>query len=139
MRGFPGARAALLTAVLVVLPAACGPQGRGVAMTPPANSDPQLTARGFDAVSRMIGRDDVQGAAAAEFAAAELKAKRVFVVHDGSPAGPARAGPQAFYPGTDCVVQGYRKPSTAEPPPFALQAYDGAALGLEALARAIRA
>src|SRR3989337_258637 len=150
MRGFPGARAALLTAVLAVLTAACGGQGRsaapaptptrpvlkiatpsplsgdrarrevglanaaqivadpdvllvighltsnvalpasevyrraGLAMISPANSDPQLTARGFDAVSRVIGRDDVQGAAAAEFAAAELKARRGVIVHDGS-------------------------------------------------------
>jgi len=316
MRGFPGARAALLTAVLVVLTTACGGQGRsaapaptptrpvlkiatqsplsgdravlgvairngvqlaveqradriaalghdvkvipagpdvllvighltsnvalpasevyqraGLAMISPANSDPQLTARGFDAVSRVIGRDDVQGAAAAEFAAAELKARRVFVVHDGSPAGRAVAaafrerargaglavvgeqklekdvapllavltasppdviylsmtfaqagavirqvrgkdvksafigpdwldsprllqfagrgavetyftlvaGPPDFYPGTESFVQDYRKRFTAEPPPFALQAYDAAALGLEALARAIRA
>ena len=215
----------------VALPASEVYQRAGLAMISPANSDPQLTARGFDAVSRMIGRDDVQGAAAAEFAAAELKARRVFVVHDGSPAGRAVAaafrerargaglavvgeqklekdvapllavltasppdviylsmtfaqagavirqvraknaksafigpdwldsprllqfagrgavgtyytlvaGPPGFYPGTETFVQGYRKRFTAEPPPFALQAYDAAALGLEALARAIRA
>src|SRR3990170_7103712 len=75
----------------VALPASDVYQRAGLAMISPANSDPQLTARGFDAVSRVIGRDDVQGAAAAEFAAAELKARRVFVAHDGSPAGRAVA------------------------------------------------
>src|SRR3989304_8711237 len=34
MRGFPGARGALLPAVLVVLPAACGGQGRSAAPAP---------------------------------------------------------------------------------------------------------
>src|SRR3989304_1997578 len=77
----------------VALPASEVYQRARLARLSPANSDPQLTARGFDAVSRVIGRDDVQGAAAAEFAAAELKARRVFVVHDGSPARRAVAAP----------------------------------------------
>src|SRR3972149_11606979 len=46
------------------------------------------------------------------------------------------AGPPDFYPGTESFVPDYRKRFTAEPPPFALQAYDAAALGLRALARA---
>ncbi len=215
----------------VAVPASEVYQRAGLAMISPANSDPQLTDRGFLTVSRVVGRDDIQGAAAADFAATELKARRVFIVHDGSPAGLAVAaafrerarrtglslagerglekdlgpllaalaasppdlvylsmtfaqagavirqarakevksafigpdwldsprllqvagrsavgtyftlvaGPPDFYAGSEAFVQDYRKRFTAEPPPFALQAFDAATLGLEALSRAIRA
>ncbi len=203
-----------------------------LAMISPAGSLPLLTDRGLANVTRVIGRDDGQGAAAAVFAAGELHATSAFIVHDGTAEGrvvaesfsrrgrragvsitgeaelrggetgpvlaawtahPADvlfisatfpqagalirearargidaailgidwldapelariagkavldlryttvAGPPKFYPGTEGFVRAYTKRFGGEPPSFALQAYDAAALGLDALARAVRA
>ncbi|HEY7676648.1 MAG TPA: branched-chain amino acid ABC transporter substrate-binding protein [Candidatus Methylomirabilis sp.] len=53
-----------------------------LAMISPANTNPVVTDRGLPSVSRVCGRDDVQGAVAAEFAAKELKAKSIYIVHN---------------------------------------------------------
>jgi len=53
-----------------------------LAMVSPANTHPQITDRGYPTVSRICGRDDVQGPVGADFAVNELGAKRIFVVHD---------------------------------------------------------
>ncbi len=53
-----------------------------LAMISPANTNPVVTDRGLPNVSRVCGRDDVQGAVAAEFAARELKAKSIYIVHN---------------------------------------------------------
>ncbi len=51
-------------------------------MVSPANTNPQITERRYSNVNRICGRDDVQGPVGAEFAVNELKAKKLFVVHD---------------------------------------------------------
>jgi branched-chain amino acid transport system substrate-binding protein len=51
-------------------------------MVSPANTHPRVTDRGYANVSRVCGRDDVQGPVGAEFAVNELKARRIFVLHD---------------------------------------------------------
>jgi branched-chain amino acid transport system substrate-binding protein len=53
-----------------------------LAMISPANTNPLITDRGLPNVSRVCGRDDVQGAVAAEFAIDALKAKSVYIVHN---------------------------------------------------------
>jgi len=54
----------------------------GLVMISPANTNPLITDRGLPNVNRVCGRDDVQGAVAAEFAIDVLKAKSVYVVHN---------------------------------------------------------
>ncbi len=51
-------------------------------MVSPANTNPCITDRGYLVTNRICGRDDVQGAVAAEFAFNELKVKTAFVIHD---------------------------------------------------------
>jgi len=205
-------------------------QGADLALISPANSDPALTGQGYRNVTRLVGRDDGEGTAAAEFAATDLRAKTAYVLHDGSATGqvvaaafrrqaqergvrilgeaaltassaatvdalaaarpavvflsmtfaqagpllreaagrkltavflgpdwldsPALArsagagvvglhyvtiaGPAAFY-GVGIFEDDYLRRFGAAPPPFALQGFDAASLGLEALAAAVRA
>ncbi len=54
----------------------------GLAMISPANTNEKITDRGYPNVNRVCGRDDVQGAVGAEFAAGTLKAKSIYIVHD---------------------------------------------------------
>jgi branched-chain amino acid transport system substrate-binding protein len=54
----------------------------GVPMVSPANTNPVVTDRGLPNVSRVCGRDDVQGAVAARFAGDELKAKSIYILHN---------------------------------------------------------
>lgn len=56
----------------------------GVVMISPSNTNPRVTDRRLANVNRICGRDDVQGPAGAEFAVKELKAKKIFVIHDKS-------------------------------------------------------
>jgi branched-chain amino acid transport system substrate-binding protein len=51
-------------------------------MISPANTNPLITDRGLPNINRVCGRDDVQGAVAAEFAIDALKAKSVYIVHN---------------------------------------------------------
>lgn len=53
-----------------------------LAMVSPANTHPLVTDRGYPNVYRVVGRDDVQGAVAAEFARNELHANSAYVIHD---------------------------------------------------------
>jgi len=47
----------------------------------PANTNPKVTDRGYPEVSRIVGRDDVQGVVAADFAS-DKGMKSAYVVHD---------------------------------------------------------
>lgn len=53
-----------------------------LAMISSGSTNPRVTDRGLSNVSRVCGRDDVQGPVGAEFAVNDLKAKRIFVIHD---------------------------------------------------------
>ncbi|MBI4013312.1 MAG: branched-chain amino acid ABC transporter substrate-binding protein [Candidatus Rokubacteria bacterium] len=53
-----------------------------LAMISPANTNPLITDRGLPNVNRVCGRDDVQGAVAAQFAKEQLKAKSVYILHN---------------------------------------------------------
>jgi len=53
-----------------------------LAMVSPANTNPNITDRRYPNVNRICGRDDIQGPVGAEFAVNELKAKKIFIVHD---------------------------------------------------------
>jgi branched-chain amino acid transport system substrate-binding protein len=51
-------------------------------MISPANTNPVVTDRGYRNVTRVVGRDDVQGRVGAEFAGKDLKVKSAYVIHD---------------------------------------------------------
>src|SRR5947207_13248858 len=51
-------------------------------MISPANTNEKVTDRGYPNVNRVCGRDDVQGAVGAEYAATGIKAKTAYVLHD---------------------------------------------------------
>jgi branched-chain amino acid transport system substrate-binding protein len=53
-----------------------------IPMITPASTNPRVTDRGYRNVFRVCGRDDQQGRVAAEFAARELRVRRVAVLHD---------------------------------------------------------
>jgi branched-chain amino acid transport system substrate-binding protein len=53
-----------------------------LAMISPANTNPVVTDRNYLNVSRVCGRDDVQGVVGAEFAMTTLKVKTAYVIHD---------------------------------------------------------
>jgi branched-chain amino acid transport system substrate-binding protein len=53
-----------------------------LAMISPANTAPTVTDRGYPNVSRVCGRDDVQGVVGSEFASGTMKVKSVYIVHD---------------------------------------------------------
>lgn len=53
-----------------------------LAMISPANTNPVVTDRGYKVVSRVVGRDDVQGQVGAEFAGKDLKVKTAYIIHD---------------------------------------------------------
>src|SRR5881409_591536 len=66
----------------VALPASEVYKDALLAMISPANTATEITDRGYPNVNRACGRDDVQGPVGARFAAQELKAKSVYVIHD---------------------------------------------------------
>jgi branched-chain amino acid transport system substrate-binding protein len=53
-----------------------------LAMISPANTNPTVTDRNYLNVSRVCGRDDVQGVVGAEFVKNTLKVKSAYVIHD---------------------------------------------------------
>ena len=54
----------------------------GVPLVTPTSTHPRLTSQGFENVFRISGRDDQQAAIAAEFVLAQLKPRRVAIIHD---------------------------------------------------------
>jgi branched-chain amino acid transport system substrate-binding protein len=54
----------------------------GIPLITPTSTHPRLTSQGFDNVFRVSGRDDQQAITAAEFVFAQLKPRRVAVIHD---------------------------------------------------------
>ncbi|MSP37851.1 MAG: branched-chain amino acid ABC transporter substrate-binding protein [Deltaproteobacteria bacterium] len=66
----------------VALPASEVYKDAMLVMISPANTATEITDRGYPNVNRVCGRDDVQGPVGARFAAQELKAKSVYVIHD---------------------------------------------------------
>ncbi|MFZ4617878.1 MAG: branched-chain amino acid ABC transporter substrate-binding protein, partial [Rectinemataceae bacterium] len=53
----------------------------GLVNISPANTNPKVTERGYEEVNRICGRDDVQGAVGAQFAASK-GLKSAYVLHD---------------------------------------------------------
>jgi branched-chain amino acid transport system substrate-binding protein len=53
----------------------------GLANVSPANTNPKVTDRGYAEVSRIVGRDDIQGSVGAQFAKSK-GVKTVYVLHD---------------------------------------------------------
>jgi branched-chain amino acid transport system substrate-binding protein len=53
----------------------------GLANVSPANTNPKVTTRGYLEVNRIVGRDDVQGVVAADFANSK-GVKTVYILHD---------------------------------------------------------
>ncbi len=53
-----------------------------VPMVSPANTNPNITEGGYEVAFRIVGRDDVQGAVAEQFAREELNIQSVFIIHD---------------------------------------------------------
>lgn len=53
-----------------------------LAMISPANTNVNITDRGYPTVNRVCGRDDAQGAAGAKFAVENLGVKTAYVMHD---------------------------------------------------------
>jgi branched-chain amino acid transport system substrate-binding protein len=53
-----------------------------LAMISPANTNPTITDRNYLNITRVCGRDDVQGVVGATFAKDSLKVKSAYVVHD---------------------------------------------------------
>ena len=70
-------------AARVAVPASEIYQETTLAMVSPAGTGTLLTDRNLTSVSRVCGRDDVQGLVAADFAAGTLGVKTVYVLHDG--------------------------------------------------------
>ena len=65
----------------VQIPSSENYHAAGLANVSPANTNPRVTTRGYIEVSRIVGRDDVQGVVAAEFANSKGM-KSAYVVHD---------------------------------------------------------
>jgi len=66
----------------VALPASEIYKDSMLAMISPANTATEITDRGYPNVNRVCGRDDIQGPVGAIFAAKDLKAKSVYIIHD---------------------------------------------------------
>lgn len=54
----------------------------GLAAVSPANTNPVVTERGYPEVSRVVGRDDIQGVVGQQFAHDELGLQSVYIIHD---------------------------------------------------------
>ena len=66
----------------VALPASEIYKDSMLAMISQANTATEITDRGYPNVNRVCGRDDIQGPVGAIFAAKDLKAKSVYIIHD---------------------------------------------------------
>lgn len=65
----------------VMIPSSEEYHNAGLAFVSPANTNPNVTDRGYLEVNRIVGRDDVQGVVGAEFAQKQGM-KSVFIIHD---------------------------------------------------------
>jgi branched-chain amino acid transport system substrate-binding protein len=65
----------------VALPASEIYRDAGLVMISPANTNPAITDRGLFNVNRVLGRDDVQSGAAAQYAKDELGVRTAYVAH----------------------------------------------------------
>jgi len=66
------------------IPASENYKEAGIPMITPASTNPKVTDRGYANVFRICGRDDQQGATAADFVAGVLKLKKVAILDDRS-------------------------------------------------------
>jgi branched-chain amino acid transport system substrate-binding protein len=66
----------------VTIPASDAYAEHGTLMITPAATNPQVTERGLWNTFRICGRDDQQGAVAAEYIAKHFKDKKIAVIHD---------------------------------------------------------
>jgi branched-chain amino acid transport system substrate-binding protein len=66
------------------IPASDNYKDAGVPMITPASTNPKVTDRGYPNVFRVCGRDDQQGATAADFVVNVLKLKKVAILDDRS-------------------------------------------------------
>jgi branched-chain amino acid transport system substrate-binding protein len=66
----------------VSIPASTVYAEAGVVQITPASTNPKLTEQKFKTVFRVCGRDDQQGAVAAEYIVSKLKKRRVAILHD---------------------------------------------------------
>jgi branched-chain amino acid transport system substrate-binding protein len=66
----------------VALPSSEVYNDNDLVMVSPANTNVNITDRGYPTVNRICGRDDTQGAAGAQFAASLEDVESVYVVHD---------------------------------------------------------
>ncbi len=65
----------------VMIPSSEEYHSAGLASISPGTTNPKVTDRGYPEVSRVVGRDDVQGVVAAQFANAKGM-KSVYILHD---------------------------------------------------------
>lgn len=70
-------------------------------MVSPANTAVEVTERGLKSVNRIVGRDDSQGPAGAEYAVNTLGAKKIFIVQDKTAYGSGLA--EAFKKGAEAA------------------------------------
>ena len=79
----------------------------GIPMITPGSTNPQLTEKGYDNVSRVCGRDDQQGKVAADFVTNYLKLKNVAILHDKTTYGQGLADEFRKFLGNDVNVVYY--------------------------------
>ncbi len=75
----------------VTMPASEVYAENGMVFITPSATNPRITERGLWNAFRTCGRDDQQGAVAADYIVKNMKGKKVAVVHDKTPT--ARASP----------------------------------------------
>lgn len=73
------------------VPASAVYRQAGIPLVTATSTHPRLTSQGFENVFRVSGRDDQQAITAAEFVLAQLKPRRVAVIHDQTEYGRALA------------------------------------------------
>ena len=66
----------------VTIPASEEYHNANLSMISPSSTNPTVTDRGYLEINRVVGRDDVQGVVAEQFAREELGVKSVYIVHD---------------------------------------------------------
>ena len=66
----------------VTIPASEEYHSANLSMISPSATNPIVTDRGYPEVNRVVGRDDVQGVVAEQFAREQLGAESIYIVHD---------------------------------------------------------